>query len=293
MKVFVKAEATRLKMLDAVKRERDALVRLSHPNVAKLVWTFQDRSSFYFVQELVPNGTLATLLTDGRPMRYEAAKVLIGQLLLAIGHLHRRRIVHRDIKPANLLFDAQNRLKLCDFGSCRIYEANEEMDRPTKNTFVGTPDTMASEMVSGSHSCFASDLWALGCVLYWVLAGHAPFRAESRYLLFQRIREGQFDIPDTVCDAGRDLIRKLLVLEPTERLGWSDAQTGYQAIRGHPFFEGTNWETLSGTPIEFGRTPIGETEVTENSQGSDRMALKMDCVERRRESIESPAPRAW
>jgi 3-phosphoinositide dependent protein kinase-1 len=300
MKVVVKSEIMRMKMVDAVKQERNALVRTSHPNVVKLFYAFQDKSSFYFIQELAPNGTLATLLANTAPVKSEAAKVLIGQLVLAIAHIHSRRIVHRDIKPANLLFDSQNRLKLCDFGSCRIYGDNEEMIQPTKTNFVGTPDTIAPEMLKSNCCCFASDLWALGCVVYWVLVGQAPFRAESRFRVFERIRENQFEIPETVCDSGRDLIRKLLVLEPAERLGWNDYQTGYEAIRRHPFFEGLNWEELSTTPINL-QSPAENSERLElqsgigdrtNSEESLGIASKLECGGLRQESTERAIPRA-
>jgi 3-phosphoinositide dependent protein kinase-1 len=230
------------KNFDSVKSERYAMIRLSHPNIVHLCYTFQDRECFYFVEDFLPNGDIASALRTHQ-IGAEETKRLLAQVLLAIKHMHSHRVVHRDLKPANILLDSENRAHICDFGSCKIYAENEDMDELTQSAFVGSPAYIAPEML-GNKVCAASDLWAFGCLVYYLLVGSDPFRAETVYWVFQKIREARIQIPDGVCKEGRDLIKKLLVIDPRERLSIQEIQT-------HCFFEGLNWEEVPMMTIEL------------------------------------------
>lgn len=103
---------------------------------------------------------------------------------------------------------------------------------------------MSPELLTDKTSR-ASDLWALGCIIYQMVAGLPPFRSRSEYMIFQKILKLEYEIPDGFCELARSLVSQLLVLEPSQRLGAQDEHgAGYPSIRAHPFFEGVDFETL-------------------------------------------------
>ncbi|GIX77741.1 hypothetical protein CDAR_303431 [Caerostris darwini] len=91
--------------------------------------------------------------------------------------------------------------------------------------------------------CFNVDLWALGCIIYQMVSGLPPFRAPNEYLIFQKITKLEYDFPDGFSVLAKDLVQKLLVIEPSERLGSNDTN-GYPSIKNHPFVSNIKWERL-------------------------------------------------
>jgi len=107
---------------------------------------------------------------------------------------------------------------------------------------VGTPEYMPPELVKETKSCFASDLWSLGCTVYQMFCARPPFRGVTEYLTMQKVQEGLKAVvyPDPFPDVAKDLIEKLLQLDPSERLGADD----YTKLKAHPFFSGIEWTDL-------------------------------------------------
>jgi serine/threonine protein kinase len=230
------------KSVEVVKAERDAMIRLSHGNIVRLYCTFQDRSSFYFVEEFLPNGTLVSAVENHR-ISGNAAKCLLAQIVLGVEYMHSRRVVHRDLKPGNILLDSCNRARICDFGSSKIYSENEDMNDQIESKFVGSPGYMSPEMLE-KKVCAASDIWALGCIAYFSLVGHGPFDAETLYDAYQKIKTGTYAIPESVSDAGRDLICRMLANDPSQRPTCKE-------IQRHSFFADVDWDTVGRMPIEL------------------------------------------
>ena len=117
-------------------------------------------------------------------------------------HMHGRGIAHRDIKPENLLLDEKYHLKLCDFGTAKILgqkrsEAHEDpLERESGgSTFVGTAEYVSPEVLLDKESGPASDIWALGCILYQFFAGRAPFKGKTEFLTFGLITKGEVMYP--------------------------------------------------------------------------------------------------
>jgi serine/threonine-protein kinase len=161
--------------LERFRREARAISRLEHPNILT-VHDFGEQDGFtYMVTPFIGSGTLAKRL--GRPWAVADALRVVEPLASALDYAHSRGVVHRDVKPSNVLFSAQDRLVLGDFGVARMLEGTSELSHV--GLLIGTPRYMAPEQVEGHPATPASDLYALGIVAYELLTGRAPFVAET------------------------------------------------------------------------------------------------------------------
>jgi serine/threonine protein kinase len=159
--------------------EARAAARLSHPNVATVYDVGEDEGRPCIVMELVNGGSLARRLEDP-PMGQEEAVRLITQVLAALDAAHRAGIVHRDIKPGNILLTEDGNAKVTDFGIAKALEpAPADVDLTVTGEVMGTPRYLAPERAAGEQATVASDVWAVGVVLYEALTGRPPFEADT------------------------------------------------------------------------------------------------------------------
>lgn len=125
---------------------------------------------------------------------------------------------------------------------------NIEIEEPSvklkrRHSFVGTAQYVSPEILTGKSSSCSSDLWALGCIVYQMITGLTPFHAPNEYMMFQKIQKAEYSFPDNFPSDAKDLVKRLLVIKSSERLGASDMQ-GYPSLKNHPFLNGMPWETL-------------------------------------------------
>ncbi|BGP51465.1 serine/threonine protein kinase [Rhodotorula kratochvilovae] len=248
LKVLDKEHIKRERKTKYVLIERDTLKALDgHPGVIKLWWTFQDEWSLYYVLEFAENGELLQWIKKYGSFDLRSARYYVAQILSAVGFMHEKGVIHRDLKPENILLDRSMRVKITDFGTAKLLKQEEIKDgqpgddpqgRPRARSFVGTPEYVSPEILSeGRESSFSSDFWALGCVLYQMLAGRPPFQARTEYLMFQKIVKLEYEFPLGFPADAKDLVEKLLVVDPKTRLGGDPANgNGIEAVMGHPFF---------------------------------------------------------
>jgi 3-phosphoinositide dependent protein kinase-1 len=226
--------------------EKKVLSIISHPGIVKLHFTFQDAHSLYYVLSLAEAGELYDDLARAGKYSVEATRFYAAELVQILAYLHGKNIVHRDLKPENILISQSRHLKLTDFGTSKIMRTRMEGKQGGKErrkSFVGTAEYVSPEVLGDRPAGKAADMWALGCVLFQMCTGTVPFRGESEYLTFKKIEN--FDMktfPDDTEASLQDLIMKLLVVTPEERLGSTSA--GYDLLRAHPFFAGVEWDTL-------------------------------------------------
>jgi serine/threonine protein kinase len=144
-----------------------ALARLDHPGVIKLLGAGSHEGVPYLVLELVEGSTLADELVDG-PLGFDRSVGVAGQLADAVAHAHRLTVVHRDVKPANVLFDADSRARLTDFGTARLADVSGVT---ATGMVIGTAAYLAPEQVRGERVGAATDIYALGLVVLECLTG--------------------------------------------------------------------------------------------------------------------------
>ena len=155
-----------------LKNEIKIQKRLTHPHIIRLYEYFQDEQNIYLVMEYAENGSLFFYIRKKMKLNKLTEResfVFFFQTCIGIDYLHKNSIIHRDLKPENLLLDKRGNIKLCDFG----WSAKEQ---DVRNTFCGTLDYMAPEMLEKGKYDHRVDIWSLGILLFELLHGVAPFK---------------------------------------------------------------------------------------------------------------------
>lgn len=237
IKILNKQHITKEKKQKYVTTERDILAKCKHPNIIRLFNTFQDNENLYYILELAAEGELLTHLQKHKSFDVPVAAFYIAEIINALEHLHSKGIIHRDLKPENILLNDKFHVKVTDFGTAKDIE---KLGRDRANSFGGTPEYISPELLEEQVAYKASDLWALGCILYQLIAGRPPFKGATAYLTIEKVKSGKVEYPEGFPEIVKDLCSKLLVKNPNERLGansWDD-------LRQHSFFNGIEWENL-------------------------------------------------
>jgi len=229
--VAVKAVDKRLvEKEEALEREVRILSSINHMYIVKMLAIFDTMSHLYIVMELMEGGELYDEILRRKSFTEGDTAYIMRQVFEALAYLHNQKIVHRDLKLENLLLVRKNALeiKIADFGLSTIYNT-------ALFTACGTPFYVAPEIVLGDGYSFEVDLWASGILLYILLSGKLPYAADNERDLYALILSNVliFKSPqfDTVSDTAKDLISKLIVSAPNDRL------TPSQALL-HPFITG-------------------------------------------------------
>jgi serine/threonine protein kinase len=201
--------------VDHTKTERNVLARVQHPFIVSLRFAFQTNNKLYLILDWFAGGELFHHLREAGRFKQDRARFYVAEIALAFGYLHDMEVVYRDLKPENILLDAEGHVRLTDFGLSKDNFAQTE----TTTTFCGTPEYLAPEIVMRQAYTMAVDWWALGVLLYELLVGQPPFYHSNQKMLFDRITKGVVSFPEYVRPAAKDLIKSLLQVDPTKRLG--------------------------------------------------------------------------
>jgi len=200
--------------------EVDILLQVDHPNIIKLLDLFNCDKYLYLVMELVTGGELFDRIVEREQYSERDAKEVMKQLFSSIDYIHSKGIVHRDLKPENLLLeddDNDTKIKMTDFGLSKIYSQEFMM-----STACGTPGYVAPEILNCGGYDPAVDMWSAGVIMYILLCGYPPFYSENDAQLFESILEANYHFHspywDDVSTEAKDLIKKLLVVDPKDRL---------------------------------------------------------------------------
>ena len=221
LKAVKKNRLQQERMVD-MRREIEIMKALDHPNIVKLYQTFEDHSYIYMIMELCTGGELFDGLANCRSGHYEEhrAAELIKKMLSALNYCHMRNVCHRDLKLENFIFEnnsPDSEIKLIDFGLSKVY-----MDGMVMHNVLGTSYYVAPEVLAGNYG-IECDLWGIGVLAYMLLSGQAPFSGDTDADIMKLVRIGKYSFSPSslwrgVSEEAKDFIRKLLVINPKERM---------------------------------------------------------------------------
>ncbi len=233
--------------------ERKVLACIDHPFLPYLVATWQTERELLVLQELILGGELFTRMAKVGRIDATAARFYGSCIVAALTYLHDLNIVYRDLKQENLLLDEHGYLKVIDFGFAKILDRRG--DRTF--TFCGTPDYIAPEIIANTGHGKAADWWALGILLFELLAGKSPFAVGDDPMdTYANICENPVSFPwffHVMMDgSARNVISALLHKDPDARLGSLAAgglHSGGRQVRRHPFFQPIDFVALERREI--------------------------------------------
>ncbi|KAG0719728.1 Protein kinase DC2 [Chionoecetes opilio] len=236
MKILAITDVIRLKQVEHVKNEKNILREVTHPFIIEMYWHYRDDRFLYMLFEYVCGGELFAYLRNAGKFPLPAATFYAAEIVSALEYLHSLNIVYRDLKPENLLLDKKGHLKITDFGF-----AKKLTDRTW--TLCGTPEYLAPEIIQSKGHNKAVDWWALGILIYEMLAGYPPFFDENPFAIYEKILVGRVEWPRPSLDAtAKDLVKKLLTQDRTKRLG--NMKNGAEDVKRHRFFKNLDWNDV-------------------------------------------------
>nr|AML79547.1 putative LOV domain-containing protein [Austrocedrus chilensis] len=249
--------------------ERQIIDMMDHPFLPTLYASFQTKTHVCLITDYAPGGELFWLL-DRQPtksVKEDAVRFYAAEVVIALEYLHCQGVIYRDLKPENVLIQRDGHVLLTDFDlsflTCckpklikhpripkRIRKVKNEphpvfVAEPiaASNSFVGTEEYIAPEIITGASHSGAVDWWALGILIYEMLYGRTPFRGKNRQKTFANILHKDLTFPSSIPAslAVRQLMHGLLHRDPANRLGSSKGAT---EIKEHLFFRGINWALI-------------------------------------------------
>lgn len=197
--------------------------------------TFQDHENLFMLQEYVIGGELFRHLRKSGRFPNDTARFYAAEIVLALEYLHSKDIIYRDLKPENILLDHRGYIKITDFGF-----AKKVIDRTW--TLCGTPEYLAPEIIQSKGHSKSVDWWSLGILIFEMMAGYPPFYDDNHFGIYEHILGGKVQYPSYFENAGKDLLKKLLVIDRTKRLG--NMKGGAQDVKKHKWFRNTDWHAL-------------------------------------------------
>ncbi|XP_053417453.1 ribosomal protein S6 kinase beta-2 isoform X1 [Nycticebus coucang] len=263
MKVLRKAKIVcNAKDTAHTRAERNILESVKHPFIVELAYAFQTGGKLYLILECLSGGELFTHLEREGIFLEDTACFYLAEITLALGHLHSQGIIYRDLKPENIMLSSQGHIKLTDFGLCKesIHEG------AVTHTFCGTIEYMAPEILMRSGHNRAVDWWSLGALMYDMLTGSPPFTAENRKKTMDKIIKGKLALPPYLTPDARDLVKKFLKRNPSQRIGGGPGDAADVQVWGilypqkHPFFRHLNWDDLLAHRVDPPFRPCLQSE---------------------------------
>ena len=228
IKAIDKQNKTNIDEKPYFRRELEVMYKIHHPNVVKLFGHFEDNKYCYFIMEFISRGNVYNLLTLDKKkiLSTKLVATIMKDVISATYFLHNMNppIIHRDIKPENVLLNEGMVAKLTDFGWSNYIQEEKE-----RKTVCGTPIYLAPEIIKEQGHDERVDIWCIGVLLFELITGSVPFRGNDIETLKSNILHLKITWPKEMNPDAKDLISKILKLDPNKRLPLED-------MLQHPFF---------------------------------------------------------
>ncbi|CAM9889953.1 unnamed protein product [Lampetra planeri] len=237
----------------------------NHPYLTQLFCCFQTRDRLFFVMEYVNGGDLMFQIQRSRKFDEPRSRFYAAEVTSALMFLHRHGVIYRDLKLDNILLDAEGHCKLADFGMCKEGIA----DGATTATFCGTPDYIAPEILQELDYGPSVDWWALGVLMYEMMAGQPPFEADNEDDLFESILHDDVLYPIWLSKEAVSILKAFMTKNPSRRLGCVASRGYEEAIKQHPFFRDMDWDLLEKKKIKAPFRPRIKTKKDVNNFDQD------------------------
>lgn len=225
VKVLSKAMLAKSSQKEKIRSEILIHQSLNHPYVVKFFSHFDDADNIYMVIEICNRRSMMELIKRRKSILEPELRYYLHQLLQGCNYLHSNNIIHRDLKLGNLFIDSQINVKIGDFGLATkvAYEGER------KKTLCGTPNYIAPEILLKKGHSFEVDIWSLGCIIFTLLVGQAPFETKTLKETYRKIQNVDFELPNMLSSASKELINCIFQYTPTKRPSSLD-------LLNHPFF---------------------------------------------------------
>lgn len=223
--------------------EKTILETVSHPNVVKLFFAFQDNNKLYLILEYLDGGELFHHLAQERYLPEPKAAYYIAQIVLALRYLHSLGVIYRDLKPENCMLNSSGSLVLTDFGLSKVSSGDDK-----NHSMIGTAQYMAPEILRNEPYGFAVDWWSLGCVAYDLLTGSPPFTGNNNKKVMDKVLAAKKNLkfPFYLSNDAKDFLRKLLQPNPAKR--WN-LDENFESVKKHRFFRNIDWHQLENIDL--------------------------------------------
>ncbi|EGD79244.1 CAMK/CAMKL/AMPK protein kinase [Salpingoeca rosetta] len=225
VKILNREKVKRQDMVGKIKREIQILKLFRHPNIIRLYQVISTPKDIFMIMEFVSGGELFDYIRQKGRLSEDESRKFFQQIISGVEYCHRHMVVHRDLKPENLLLDDDHNVKIADFGLSNIMT-----DGDLLKTSCGSPNYASPEVISGKYYVGPEvDVWSCGVILYVLLCGKLPFHDTYVPRLFKKIMRGEYEQPEHVSPLALDLLVRMLVTDPMQRITIDD-------IKKHPWF---------------------------------------------------------
>ncbi|QSL64097.1 hypothetical protein MERGE_000252 [Pneumocystis wakefieldiae] len=205
-------------VVHGIEREIVIMKLIDHPNVMRLYDVWENRHELFLILEYIEGGELFDYLVRKGKLDESEAAGYFRQIIAGVDYCHRFNICHRDLKPENLLLDKHRNIKIADFGMAALQPLDRMLETSCGSPHYASPEIVAGKIYHGAPS----DIWSCGIILFALLTGYLPFDDENVRHLLLKVKAGHFVMPSRISPEGKDLIRRMLDVNPHTRIKMPD-----------------------------------------------------------------------
>ena len=233
IKIIKKSVIKSHKMSVKIEREIRLMRYFNHPNLIKLYQVLDADQNIFVVMEYVNGGELFNLVNEGSGLDEVSARKYFRQIIDGVEHCHQHLVCHRDLKLENILVDDKGHVKIADFGLSNIMKDGKFLKTSCGSLYYAPPEIVIGKSYTGAEV----DIWSCGVILFAMLTGTLPFADDNTQVTIEKISKAEYKCPSSLPPDAKDLIAKILKVNPMERISISE-------IRRHPWFMSSDQTTF-------------------------------------------------